>query len=314
MMQTRQRTRRLDGRRRCLGVVLAIAVLAPMPATGQGFCPPGHPGLGEVPCPLDPPRWTGDLAVLGANAILGGVTAGIAQRHSGGSFRDGFTRGFLGGAVIYAGKRVASERFAAAGLIGREVAAVGGSMVDNAAAGRGTFERLVLPVWIGRVYIDRPPGGGRVQVAPRLDLMATFWTVHGLVEDELRFDARRTLSAGAPVFMTDNRLIVLAGDEGHASGVTAAGVLYLSDVPAFGEFRGPRLFAHERIHALQMDQIFLTWLRPVEQALIGRIPGGDRVLQYVDVNLSTELLLAMSLVFPEHRDRPWELEAFYLAR
>jgi hypothetical protein len=291
--------------------LLAISLVAPAPAGAQGYCPPRHPGFGDEPCPIDPPRWTGELAVLGANAIVGGVTAGLAQRRVGGSFRDGFTRGFLGGTVVYGGKRVASERFPGAGLLGREVAAVGNSMVHNAAENRGTFDRLVLPVWIGRLYVDRDGAGG-VRVTPRLDLMATFWTVHGVFEEELRFDAGRTLSAGTPVFMTDNRHIVVGGDD--AGGVTAAGVLYLSDVPAFGEFRGPRLFAHERIHALQMDQIFLTWTRPLERALLATLPGGDRLSRYVDINLSTEFLFGLTLLFPEHGDRPWEIEAIYLAR
>jgi hypothetical protein len=210
---------------------------------------------------------------------------------------------------------VAAERFPGAGLVGRELAAVGTSMVDNAGAGRGTFEQLVLPVWIGRLYLDRPPDGGRVRVTPRLDLMASIWTAYGFVEDELRFDGARTLSAGTPVFRTDNRLISLGGEGyGHSSGITAAGVVFLSDVPAYGEFWLPRVFAHERVHTLQMDQIFLKWTRPIERAAIGAIPGGERFLRYVDVNLSTELLMLLTIPFPDHQTRPWEIEAIYLAQ
>jgi hypothetical protein len=293
----------------CAAVVLALL----LPAPAAAHCPPGQPGLGEHPCPLDAPRWTGNLAVLGANGILGGVTAGIARRVSGGSFRDGFTRGFLGGTLIYGGKRIAAERFPGAGLVGREVAAVGASVVDNAAAGRGTFERIVLPVWIGRLYIEPGAGGAGRRITPRLDLMATLWTMQGLAADELSLDVGGTVSGGTPVFRTYNRLIDLGG-AGRASGITAGGVIFLSDVPAYGEFWYPRVFAHERVHALQMDQLFMQWTRPVERAAVSAIPGGARLLRYVDLNLSTELLRLLTVPFPEHRDRPWELEAMFLAR
>jgi hypothetical protein len=208
---------------------------------------------------------------------------------------------------------VAAERFPGAGLLGRELAAVGVSVVDNAAAGRGTLEQLVLPVWLGRLYIDRGADDGRLRVTPRLDAMATFWTLNGFIQDELRFDGSGTLSAGTPVFRTHNRLLSLIEDRG-ATGLTAAGVVFLSDIPAFGEFLGPRDFAHERVHVIQMDQIFLKWTRPLERRAIASIPGTDRVLRHVDLNLSTELLRALSLIFPEHIDRPWELEAIFLAR
>jgi hypothetical protein len=302
------------GARAAWAAAVAVLALALSPATAHASCPPGHPGFDVHPCPLDAPRWTGDLAVFGANALLGGITGGLSQRMGGGSFSDGFTRGFLGGAVVYAGKRVAVERFPGAGLVGREVAAVGVSMVDNAGAGRGTFERLVLPVWIGRLYIEPHAQGGGARITPRLDAMATFWTVHGLVVDELRFDFGSTVSAGTPVFRTDNLLIVSGGDRSHAAGVTAAGVLYLADIPAYGEFWGPRVFSHERVHMLQMDQIFFQWTRPLERAALGVVPGGEWLRRHVDINLSTELLSLLTIPFPEHRHRPWELEANFLAR
>jgi hypothetical protein len=304
--------------RRALGFavlpLLLLLVVAP-PLGAQHLCPPGPPGIGEEPCPLDAPRWTGELAVLGANAVLGGVTAGLAQRLAGGSFRDGFTRGFVGGSVVYAGKRVAVERFGGAGLLGRELAAVGTSIVDNAAAGRGTLEQLVLPVFIGRVYIDTGIGSARPpRLTPRLDALATFWTAYGFIESELSFDTRATLSSGTPVFRTDNREMVLGGDSAHAAGLALAGVIYLAEIPAWGRAWRERAFAHERVHALQMDQIFLKWTRPAERALIERLPRAGGVLRFVDLNLSSELLRGLALLFPDHIDRPWELEAFYLAR
>jgi hypothetical protein len=300
--------------RRLAGGALSVLLIAALPAAARAqHCPPGHPGLGEVPCPLDAPRWSGELAVLGANSLLGAFTGGVRQRMAGGSFADGFTRGALGGAAIYAGKRVTAQRFDGAGLLGRQVAAVGVSIVDNAGAGRGTLERLVLPAWVGRLYVDVPIGGQRARVAPRLDAMAAFWTAYGIVEPELSLDVRASASAGTPVFLTDNRVLLLGNDSLHAGGVTLAGVIYLADVPVWGEFWSARALAHERVHTLQNDQLFLQWTSPIERRALRSVPGGRSFSKYVDLNLSTELLRLLSGAFPDHRERPWELEAFFLA-
>lgn len=84
--------------------------------------------------------------------MLGGLTAGIVQRLRGGSFSDGFARGAVGGAVAYAGRRIAAERFDGAGLLGRQVGAVGASVVRNASERRPSLERLFFPAGPLHVY------------------------------------------------------------------------------------------------------------------------------------------------------------------
>src|SRR5437868_1015216 len=101
------------------------------------------------------PRWVGEFTTLSANAAIGGLTAGIFQKVRGGSFKDGFTRGAFGGAIIYTGKWVAAKRISGGGLVGREITAVGTSIVRNASDGVGSLDRLILPVAIGRIYWDR---------------------------------------------------------------------------------------------------------------------------------------------------------------
>lgn len=254
------------------------------------------------------PRWVGQFTTLSANAALGAVTAGIIQRLHGGSFKDGFVRGALGGTVIYAGKRVAAERFFAAGLTGREIAATGASLVRNASQGVGSLDRLVLPVGIVKVYWNRPARN----VAVHLDAIATGYTVYGVVEKELHFDAHETFSSGAPVFKTDDKVITSSVGE-HSAGVQAEGVVFRAVVPPWGNEFLERALAHERMHILQDDQLFITWNQPLEHWAFAKTSPTNTLAKYVDINVSTESLRQLAR-FLKHDDRPWEIEAIYLTR
>jgi hypothetical protein len=255
------------------------------------------------------PRWVAHFTSASANMLLSALTAGVAQELKGGSFRDGFTRGALGGLIIYGGKRISIESFAGAGLIGREVASVGASVVRNAADGLGSFERLVLPVGVIRIYRHPKPGN---KWQAKIDAVALGQTIYGVVERELVFDASKSFSSGMAVFRTRNRILDL-GDE-HAAGVTNAGVIFLSDVPLWGQELLQRAFAHERVHSLQMDQLFLTLNDPYDDVLLRYLPLGDRVNRWVDINVTTEFLRLLNMAIDKHGDRPWELEAIYLTR
>ena len=256
------------------------------------------------------PGWVAPVSIASANILLGAVTAGVIQELKGGSFRDGFTRGALGGAVIYAGKRIAVEGFSGAGLLGREVAAVGNSVVRNASDGIGTFDRLVFPVGVTRIYWQRGP---QRSLQVKLDAMALGWTIFGVVEEELDFNFAESLSAGTPVFQTNDKIISI-GDDQHAGGIVQAGVIFLSDVRPWGDAFLQRAYAHERVHTLQMDQIFFNWIDPQDDRLLRAVPGGRTAARWVDINLSTELIRLVAPLFERHRDRPWELEAIYLTR
>jgi hypothetical protein len=290
--------------RRRATFVVALLALLPAPASGQCSM------FGEVQCPLDAPRWVGEFATLSANALVGGLTAGLARTLRGGSFGDGFVRGALGGAVVYGGKRLAAERFEGAGLAGREVAAVGSSMVRNAADGAPLLERLVLPFGPVRLYV-RPAARS---VRPKLDALALGWTLYGVLESELTFDLGSSLSAGAPVFATDGKVIRTSGDTLHAGGLAVSGVILLADVPAFGDVFLARALAHERVHVLQGDHIFTMWTDPLWEWVLPELPGGRVVDSIADVDLSSAVFRLMAVLFPDHDDRPWELEAAFLAR
>lgn len=255
------------------------------------------------------PGWVSEFSIISGNMLLSGITAGITQELRGGSFRDGFTRGALGGLVIYGGKRVAAERFSGAGLLGRQVGAVGASIVHNAGRGNGTFDQLVFPIGVMRVYWERPTRQWQVKV----DAVALGWTIYGIVEPELEFNGGRSLSAGTPVFQTRAKVISLSNDA-HAGGIVQTGVIFLSDVKQWGDAFLEKAFAHERVHMMQMDQLFLTMIEPHDDWAMSQVPFGRTASRWIDINLSTELLRILAGAIDEHDDRPWEFEAIYLTR
>jgi hypothetical protein len=296
-------------------VVVAALLLMPLRAFGQ--CPPFLvPPDMEPDCPVGWPNWTAELAVLGGNALLGGVSAGVLHRLRGGSFTDAFVRGLGGGAVVYGGKRIAVERFGGAGLVGRQVAAVGSSMVRNAGEGRGALEQLALPIGPTRVYLQ----AAAPRVSVRADVVSLAWLLYGIAEPELRLDAGMSLSAGAAVFMADDRVIahgVVLSDEleaTHAHGITEPGFIALANIPVFGRELARRAFEHERVHVLQMDQIFMTITGPAEERLLRQLPGLRRLAPYIDINMSGNLLRLLNLTIDGYVERPWEAEALYFSR
>ena len=255
------------------------------------------------------PRWVGHFTVASSNVLLGAITAGITQELKGGSFRDGFMRGALGGAAVYAGKVIAAERFYGAGLLGRQVAATGSSIIRNAGDGVGSFDRIVLPVGVARIYWDR---GATKNISAKIDGLALGWTIYGIVEPELDFDAGKSLSFGAPTFHTKGSIIDF-GDN-PAGGVVKTGVVFLSDVRPWGQDFLKQVQAHERIHVLQMDRIFLTLNDPYDDRLLRALPAGSVLNRWIDINLSTEFIQLLGRFIDEHGDRPWEMEANYLSR
>lgn len=291
---------------RILWVLVAALVFAPplsLPATAQD--------RGATDPPLFVPDWAGDFTALSANALIGGLTGGVAQKVRGGSFRDGFARGALGGSISYGGKRLAAEPFAGAGLLGRQIAAVGSSIIRNAGDGRGTVERIALPLGPVRLYLSQVPGERRAHL--RVELMTLFWAAYAAATPELEWDASGSLSAGTPVFRAPDRLVRFGDDSTDAGGLALGGTVLLSD---FAGVDTRTTFAHERVHVLQYDQVFLTITQPFEQWLLDALPlpGGSTVNRYLDISLAPLLIGALAPPFGDHDSRPWELEANFLAR
>ncbi|HEX2079610.1 MAG TPA: hypothetical protein VHG08_17925 [Longimicrobium sp.] len=257
--------------------------------------------------------WQGQVSTLAINALLGGGIGGTVRALRGGSFRDGFVAGAAGGALVYAGKRLAVERWDGAGLAGRQVAAVGTSIIRNTADGRAPLERLMVPLWIARLYVTTSP---RLSVQPRLDLAGTLSTAYQALDRRSEFDLARSISAGAPVFRVyDAELDWVAFQR--------SGVVLLrysqshqgleEQLPEDMSAPMEQSAAHERVHVVQLDQAFLLMAAPVEDWLLERSRTTARLHRWVDVGAVTAVMYLPDLLIPYDR-RPWEREADFLAR
>lgn len=252
----------------------------------------------------------GDLAFGAGNAALGGLTAGVARKLDGGAFWPAFRDGALGGAVAYAGRRVAVARFDGAGFLGRELASVGGAVVANAADGRGRFARLTLP--IGFIRLDanldaRAREACSFWLSPSLDLPTFVATLYYVVRDDVEVDADASLSAGTPVFHSFDRRA-----DGNWRGEQLAGVIRVLGNPGdpLPDHARRDVLAHELVHVLQYDFGQAAWSAPVEAWLLERVPA--RVGCHVDLGLHLLPWALANLLVP-YEQRPWEHEANFLS-
>jgi hypothetical protein len=255
--------------------------------------------------------WAEEIAVVGANVLLGGLTAGIWQELRGGSFQDGFTRGAFGGVLGYAGKRIVTGNFPGAGLLGREVAAVGHSVVRNAAEGRGTFSRVGLPLLFLPARLQLGQWGHDAPV--RIDVVAFWYFAYGLVEPKLELDWGRSLSWGAAVFASN-------GYDFHQGGSTVpalagVGTIFVNrDLLATAD--ASWIAAHERVHVAQADLVPLAWGDAADDWLESQVPALASLSRFVAPNSLTAVLLPPQAWLQselDHEHLPWELEAIVLA-
>lgn len=266
---------------------------------------PAHAQCYEEGC-VPPPSHAarGEALSLGANALIGGATAAVRARVQRRPVARAFAAGAAGGALTYAGKRISVERGGGLGFLGREVAAVGTSVTANAAEGRGVMDRLVLPVGPVRLYlVTRGPGPS---FSARLDAAAVVAAAYAATVPGSRFDADRSLSAGALVFTVPGVLGELGYDGRHAAGVI---LVRRGEDPV----RTERASLHERVHVVQYDQTFLLWSAPAEAALMDRAGWSRALHRWMDLGLNAPALAALSAVVP-YDAQPWETEADYLSR
>ncbi len=244
----------------------------------------------------------GDLTFTAASAALGAITGGLGRWLNGGSFSEGFTIGSAGGALAYGGRRVAVADFAGAGIVGRQISAVGASMVANTAGGRAPLERVDLAV--GPLILRFGPSE-TLNPQPRLVLWDAFWLISAIAEPRLQFDWRESLSYGSPVFFAPEHEV------GHrAAGKHRGGLILL------GQNYRPTTLEHEFVHVLQFDMVHRFWGQPLEGWALRALGVGPEISRWVELGLTGPLLgaavkEALSL---EWEQRPWEVEAEYLSR
>lgn len=277
--------------------LVGAALLAAIPtrADAQGFC------LYSTTCPgpIRPERMSREASYaidIGANVLIGGLTGGVAQRWNGGSFWRGFTRGAAGGGLVFAGKQVTAARFTGAGVAGRQLAAIGSSVVNNAAAGRPALSRLVVPLGPVRVYAE--PAAGRAHA--KVDVAGVAAIAWGATRPGARLDVSSSLSSGAPVFRVSR-------EWGHRA-AHMAGVVLVDEL----ERQFPKALAHERVHVAQYDFASVDFGEPAESWIASEVPPLRGLYRYVDFGSALGLLSGLNMVVPD-QDKPWENEAHLLA-
>lgn len=269
---------------------LLVLLMAPTQVHAQWPSLPWHPP--PPPPETAPDARPSELRYLGWNALLGGIGAGVAALVREESVAKAFVKGAAGGAVVYGGKRIAVERWFGAGLIGRQVGLVGGSMINNAGASRGMFDRVALGFGPVRGYLDREIDG----VEWGVDVPAVGAVVRGLVDSDARLDWTGSLSSGAVVF--------------DRSGPNALpGTIYYWQESGWAEY----YFAHERVHVLQYDQLYLSVGEPID-AWIGQIFPDLGMPFNLEFNASglAALIMLYGYIWPKHGEEPWENEAGFL--
>lgn len=247
--------------------------------------------------------WTEGVGYAAANAVISGVIAGLFRTVSDdGSFREGFAVGATGGVVTYGGKLLAARRFDGAGLLGRQVASLGGSLVSNARDGRGALDRLTFQLGLGRLYWDRVES--RMDFRP--DVVTLYYTALGVAGSGVDLDWSRTLSAGTPVFVTRPGRTTL---DDSAAGRAYGGVVVLDMNANLGL---ADIAAHERVHVLQYDQQFALWAEPAERGLFSLFgPGVAGALGRADLSIGLLPFVPFFDTVP-YDDNPFELEARHL--
>lgn len=280
------------GRQR-LVLVAVFSLLVPLlPNDARGQSDVGDDSGGALSHPV----------LLGVNAVLGGLTAGVGRWLNGGSVHHGIGAGLAGGALGYVGRRIAVQDFGGAGLLGRQVNAVGASLVANAAANRPPLSRLDLP--LGPMVLRFEPASGWLP-SPRVRVWDAVWLISGLLDSRLELDWEESVSSGAPVFRAPEHIL-----ESGAYGRYVGGVIVL------GLNHRPTTLAHERVHVLQIDQLQGTWGVPLEEWAVAALPGGIAAPGWVEGGVAAPLMIwGLSEGLSLGRDRrPWEAEADFLTR
>lgn len=242
------------------------------------------------------------ISNLAINGVIGSVTGLVwaTIRHS--PKWKGVEQGAAGGVVTSLGKQIAASAFDGSGFVGREVSAVGISLIASSGE-QHTF--FTFP--IGPVSLEY----GEHSYDWRLNVRDCVAVVGFAISSNTRFDLRRSLSSGAPVFRDRRANFGRAGD----IELTAAGQLGIIRLSrsAFDPLTGKEnVIYHENVHILQDDYFEEAIALPIERVAVQHLPFGRRFLRHFDLGvLGPNLESGMSGLIP-YRSRPWEREAYAL--
>ena len=238
-----------------------------------------------------------------ANGAIGGTVAGVRALIAGKREWRALLAGFGGGVMTGVGKQIAASRFSGAGLVGRQVGAVGTSLIYSA-----TADTAVLFAPIGPATLElRPRSANRVRL--RLNAAQVVMLVHATGQGRTYLDGDATLWAGTPVFRRPRTTMPVSD---NTNGYATPGAIFLArDELRPGDMRRTVL-PHEMVHVLQWDALNYLAALPVERAVVERLPGGRWLSRHVDIGLLGPLAVYTIAHHISYVHQPWEREAYLL--
>ena len=242
------------------------------------------------------------------NIGIGALTSGLSRLLVGKPPTRAAAYGAVGGALSYGGKAVVARNSGIANLLGRQLSAVGSSLVANASAARSPASHIALPWGPFRLHVeDLHIRKSRI----KLDLASTVALIDAIGDRDLDFRAGMSLSHGVPIFKVD-----WAKNSGRLGGSHLAGVVRYRPKTRFLEMEAGKVrsvIGHELVHALQRDFAFNVWAAPLEDYVFARMPGGKVIGRYVDIGLDVPMWSVLNVV-TSYDARPWEREAVTLEK
>jgi hypothetical protein len=246
--------------------------------------------------------------VLGVNAGVGALTAALGAAFGGYSVWNALAKGTMGGAAVYYGKVIVANDDPSTIFLGRQIASVGASMIQNSARGKNMLDRIALPWGPLRLYLQ-PAASKKLRV--KLDLATSIVAIEAFRDKQLTFDFKTSAYTGAGVFRVDSAAAGVIVGGSHMADV----IKIRADTPYISTTSGSvrRMIGHELVHVSQYDITFIAWAEPVEARLVPLLPGGTWLNRYVDLGINLPALSLLNSVIP-YAKRPWEREAVTLER
>lgn len=283
-----------------LGIAGLAAVMPLSDALAQPQ-PTQEPSSGNVAGTLSGRDRAAHLAVNGA---LGGFSAAMFALARGKNPWRAALKGFGGGVTMGLGKQVAGETFNGAGLLGRQLAAMGTSVVRSASE-----DTTVLIVPVGPMTFEiRPTAVDRVR--PRVNVVATTTLLYYVVRADTRIDWGATLSSGAPVFRFPTETV--STRDGIIFGRMDFGTIVLGQKPTVLDTQRRMTLPHESIHIIQYDFLEQALSLPPERAILRKLGAGEGFLRHVDLGAISVMLAGVLQMHMDYDDRPWERESVLL--
>jgi hypothetical protein len=203
-----------------------------------------------------------------------------------------------------AGKQVAGQRFDGAGLMGRQLAAFGTSVVRSASE-----DTMVVILPVGPMTFEvRPSAVDRVR--PRVNLVGTATLLYYVVRADTRLDMGASVSAGAPVFRFPTETV--STRDGIIFGRMDFGTIVLGRTPVVQDVQRRMTLPHEAIHVVQYDFLEQALSLPPERAILRKLGASEGFLRHVDLGAISVMLAGVLQMHMDYDDRPWEREAVLL--